>query len=325
MSFSIKITLNNALCLPQRNLVIYPPKIKQQEPLMKKLISTIIAFVSLSAFAQEMSYYSQDYSVTNVESVSKAVQIFNKMKTKTTRSSQCYNRAMAWSYDMFKDYGIKHEKVLIYYTNKYRDELDRKWGFHIAPLITVNGEKYAMDREFHKEPFKLNDWVKWFVGHGEGKLKAKRDKLVYKKQKAQSKIDRLDPSSSYYYADLRRYQEDIAEINNEMAFLNVTDEGEVSINCKKIEQVTYWDENPKDGWCFYQVIPMYYWGPPQLREMDRGVLETSFNMDDVWDARAQAFKDYKDQWKREYDAKEAKEERAKEQEREERRRRRNRN
>lgn len=279
---------------------------------MKKLISAIFALASMASFAQSI-HYSQNYSVTKVESLEKVTKIFNELKTDTTRSSQCYNRAMAWSYDIFKEYGVKHEKVLIYYTNKYRKEIDKKWGFHIAPLITVEGgKKYTLDREFHQRPYELQDWIQWFLGSGLAKLSSQRDKLVSKKQKLQTKLRRLDPSSASYFRNLRKYQEGIDKINNEMKYLEISDSGEVSIECRQITNVTYWDENPFDGWCFYQIIPMYYWGPPQLRLMDRGVLSTSFDMQEVWDARAQAFKDYKELWKREYDIMKAKEDRQKE-------------
>src|SRR5690606_25656545 len=169
--YLVKITHLNTMCLILSKMMLHPWQIKPQENLMKKLISSLIAFISLSAFANNlMTPINQEFQVTNLESLNQAVKLFNEMKTKTTRFSQCYNRAMVWSYDMFADHGIVSEKVLIYYTNKYRKEIDRKWGFHIAPLVTVQGEQYAMDREFHKKPYKIKDWVKWFVGYGEQKL-----------------------------------------------------------------------------------------------------------------------------------------------------------
>ncbi len=100
------------------------------------------------------------------------------------------------------------------------------------------------------------------------------------------------------------------------------------IECKKITHIEELDFNLKGGWCFIQEVSQYYWGVPQLRQLNYGVsqirdipersqltsahragedfIQTDYDMNQVWIARKQAFgKEYKEIWKKEYDLKEA--------------------
>lgn len=268
---------------------------------MKKTFLSFLVFVSMGAFSQEMSYYSQKHENTNI-SEEEAKILFKSMNKNTGKNSQCYNRAMSWSYDFFTKKGIVHEKVLLYYTNKYRNELSKKWGFHIAPVVTVEGERYAFDPEFLKKPYKMNDWIKSFIHPGERILEARRQALKSEKKNYLTKIRSLDKSSVFYESKANKYRASIKKIEDEMNYLGVNETERAFIECKLIDNVTYWDEHPYEGWCFYQVIPMYYWGPPQLRTLDQtGTEQFEFNSREVWDARAQAYPDYKDIWKKEWE------------------------
>src|SRR5690606_24855779 len=64
-------------------------------------------------------------------------EIWNSMKTGFKSSSECFNRAMSWTYDINKQFGVRSRKLIIHYSLKYNQELSAKWGFHIAPLLSV--------------------------------------------------------------------------------------------------------------------------------------------------------------------------------------------
>ena len=89
--------------------------------------------------------------------------MFGKLKDRTKSFTQCFNRAHIWARQMHKDYAVKSQKILIYYTKKYRAEVDGKWWFHIAPMITVNEDKYVMDREFTNAPTTDANWEAIFT------------------------------------------------------------------------------------------------------------------------------------------------------------------
>src|SRR5690606_17139424 len=103
-----------------------------------------------------------NYTPSNVASLDLAKKMFNHLIPKTKAWSQCFNRAHIWARQLAKNYGVKSQKILIYYTKRYRKEVDKKWWFHIAPVVSVNGEKYVLDREFTREPHLALAWEEIF-------------------------------------------------------------------------------------------------------------------------------------------------------------------
>lgn len=101
---------------------------------------------------------------TNLKSLEEAKEIFATMK-EAKSSSQCYQRAYRWNYDMFREFGVNSERVYLFFTNRfqYRPENKYKWWFHIAPVVTINGEKFVMDPEFLKGPAPMQDWINYFM------------------------------------------------------------------------------------------------------------------------------------------------------------------
>lgn len=104
-----------------------------------------------------------NYQPSNVESYEKATEIFKGLITKTKMFSQCFNRAHIWAKQMYDNHNVDSMKILIYYTKKYRKEVSKKWWFHIAPMVDVNGQYYVMDREFTRKPVTDVEWEKIFT------------------------------------------------------------------------------------------------------------------------------------------------------------------
>lgn len=103
------------------------------------------------------------YEPSDLESLDLVKDMFKSLKKRTKWFSQCYNRAHIWARQMHKDYGVKSQKILIYYTKKYRREVDKKWWFHIAPMVSVQGEKYVLDKEFTSAPVTDQEWEEIFT------------------------------------------------------------------------------------------------------------------------------------------------------------------
>jgi hypothetical protein len=311
---------------------------------MKLAITTFLLLSSVVAYAAPISPMN-GYQYTDLKSMNQAMRVWRSMKTETQYSSECFNRALAWVYDMDKQFSIKSRKLILHYSAKYNQELDSGWGFHIAPLLSVKGEDYMFDREFMKKPMKRDEWVKYFTTVGVQKLTKKRNKLVKKKRKLNRKLREMlreleeDKNVTWFWDTPSSVREKIREIDEELAYLQVKETGPVEIKCKAIKNIEELDYHLTDEWCYTQEVSMYYWGIPQLRLLNYGstnvppqnqltyahergkdFVMTDWNMDQVWDARAEAFKSYKEQWAREWRYKEWLEEREEERERARRRR-----
>lgn len=312
--------------------------------LMKVIASIILLSIAATVNAAPISPM-QNYQYTDLSSMSEAKRVWRSMKTKIQRSSECFNRALAWVYDMDKQFNIKSRKLILHYSAKYNEELDSGWGFHIAPLLSVKGEDYVFDRQFMDEPIKRKDWVDHFIQNGLKELTKKRNKLVRKKKALKRKLremyEELEENKEvvWFWDTPTSVKEKIKKIDDELEYLQVSETGPVTIKCKPITNIEELDYNLTKEWCYTQEVSMYYWGIPQLRLLNYGTTNvpprnqlsyahergkeyvmTDWNMEQVWDARAEAFKSYKDQWKREWDYKEWLEEREEARERARRRR-----
>jgi hypothetical protein len=267
---------------------------------MKKWLAFSLFAFSLTGFTQTFISPLENFEPTNIENMSQAKSIFKTMKTDTKTRGQCYNRAHAWSYDLYLA-GINSKKILIYYTNKFRKELDNKWGFHIAPMLVVDGEDMVFDREFLKEPVSQNQWQDHFIHYGQTKLEYKRKELIAKKEKLQKSLNSVPRSHFNYYAKVTSIKDKIAKLEEEMRYLNVTENKPAKITCKVIENITNWDEGHQEEWCYLQQVSMYYWTVPDLRNLDsNNQVKNQFVIDEIDTARKEAFNNYKKLWDKEY-------------------------
>lgn len=103
------------------------------------------------------------YQPTILTSMEEVDKLFDHLIWKTRRFSECFNRAHIWSKQMHQDFGVKSQKILIYWTKRYRDEVDKKWWFHIAPSVYLGSELYVLDREFSRDPQTALEWEEFFI------------------------------------------------------------------------------------------------------------------------------------------------------------------
>lgn len=77
--------------------------------------------------------------------------------------SQCFKRAHIWSFDLWSKMKINSEKVFIFYTQRQIQLEENEWWFHVAPLVTVNGEAVVLDGTFMDKPTPLKAWKDFFI------------------------------------------------------------------------------------------------------------------------------------------------------------------
>lgn len=103
------------------------------------------------------------YEPTVISSPEEARALFNNLNADYKRKSECSDRAHIWSWEMFKEKGIKSEKVFAFFTATWITKNRLKWWFHVAPLVTVNTgsgtEKLVMDYMFNDRPLPIKSWT----------------------------------------------------------------------------------------------------------------------------------------------------------------------
>lgn len=107
-----------------------------------------------------------EYVPTTVESMEVAKK-YHKEARLYAKDSQCFNRAMVWSYEWWKKHSLKSNKILIYWTRTYIRRYNFQWWFHIAPLLNVmdNGKvvERVMDIKYTRGPLSIQKWTDIFM------------------------------------------------------------------------------------------------------------------------------------------------------------------
>lgn len=98
---------------------------------------------------------------TTIESMAVA-QKYHKEARYNPKESQCFNRAMVWSYEWYRKHSLRSNKILIYFTRTYIRRYNFEWWFHIAPLVHVMHEGKVVERVMDvKYTSRPNEIVKW--------------------------------------------------------------------------------------------------------------------------------------------------------------------
>ncbi len=83
------------------------------------------------------------------------------------KESQCFNRAMVWTYEWWRNHSLKSNKILIYFTRNYIRRYNFEWWFHIAPYVHIleNGKvvERVLDIKYANGPKKFQEWANIFL------------------------------------------------------------------------------------------------------------------------------------------------------------------
>lgn len=106
------------------------------------------------------------YVPTTIASMAVAKSLFREARY-NPKESQCFNRAMVWSYEWYRKHSLRSNKILIYFTRTYIRRYNFEWWFHIAPLVHVmdNGKvvERVMDVKYSSGPIELVKWANIFL------------------------------------------------------------------------------------------------------------------------------------------------------------------
>ena len=108
----------------------------------------------------------ESYIPTTVGSMEVA-QKYHREGRRNPKDSQCFNRAMIWSYEWWKKNSVKSNKILIYFSRNYIRRYNFEWWFHIAPYLHVmeNGKvvEKVMDLKYTSRPVDFRKWTNIFM------------------------------------------------------------------------------------------------------------------------------------------------------------------
>lgn len=120
-------------------------------------------FANNNEVYEEEESFNTNFRPTNIGSIEEAEALFKTMYRRAKKKSQCYMRAHAWSYDLYRDHGINNEKIFIFFTRSYIVKYDFEWWFHVAPMVRVQNQAFVMDRKYMRGPTTIKDWTDFFM------------------------------------------------------------------------------------------------------------------------------------------------------------------
>jgi hypothetical protein len=107
-----------------------------------------------------------EYVPTTIANMETAKKYFREARYKP-KDSQCFNRAMVWSYEWWQKHSLKSNKLLIYFTRTYIRRYNFEWWFHIAPYVHImeNGKvvERVMDVKYSRGPSPFRQWTNIFM------------------------------------------------------------------------------------------------------------------------------------------------------------------
>ena len=107
-----------------------------------------------------------EYVPTTIKDMDTAKKYFKEARY-NPKDSQCFNRAMVWSYEWWRKHSLKSNKILIFFTRTYIRRYNFEWWFHIAPYVHIkDGDKVVervMDVKYGRGPLEFGKWTNLFM------------------------------------------------------------------------------------------------------------------------------------------------------------------
>lgn len=106
------------------------------------------------------------YVPTTIASMDVAKKYFKEARY-NPKDSQCFNRALIWTYEWWKNHSLKSNKILIFFTRTYIRRYNFEWWFHIAPYVHIMDQgkviERVMDVKYGRGPMDFVKWTKLFM------------------------------------------------------------------------------------------------------------------------------------------------------------------
>jgi hypothetical protein len=111
----------------------------------------------------DMGPQNQTFAPSRFRSVAEVTRLFNGLENNHRKRSQCFQRAMLWSYGLWANRGIHTVKLFMFFTREYIQRYNYDWWFHVTPAVYVGDDIYTIDRTFTDRPLTLKEWTDSFI------------------------------------------------------------------------------------------------------------------------------------------------------------------
>jgi hypothetical protein len=129
-------------------------------------IKSIETSPSVLSYSQKMIDLFEPYLPTTISSLDVARRYFREARY-NPKESQCFNRAMVWTYEWWRKHSLKSNKILIFFTRNYIRRYSFEWWFHISPYVHVLADgkvvEKVMDVKYGSGPMSFRSWTNLFM------------------------------------------------------------------------------------------------------------------------------------------------------------------
>ncbi len=120
--------------------------------------------------SKSMSLDDADYTPTTVENIKVATKYIAESRHVTKEETQCFNRAMVWSYEWWRKHSLRSKKVFVFWPKEYVRKYSFKWWFHVSPYVHVvdaDGvvKERVLDVKWLNRPYNFQDWADYHSSH----------------------------------------------------------------------------------------------------------------------------------------------------------------
>ncbi len=140
----------------------------EKSHLISAQLTNSLNFLKTKRLAPHQSLVSttENYVPTTVESMNTARKYFYEARY-NPKESQCFNRAMVWTHEWWRNHSLRSNKILIFFTRNYIRRYSFEWWFHIAPYVHVmeNGKvvERVLDVKYGNGPMSFRNWTNIFM------------------------------------------------------------------------------------------------------------------------------------------------------------------
>lgn len=115
---------------------------------------------------KEMAFQEIPYIPTTVANINTATEYIKEARSRVERegTTQCFNRAMVWTYEWWKKHSLRSMKMFIFWPKEYIRKYSFKWWFHVTPYVHVMDsdgvvKERALDVKWISRPYSMQDWA----------------------------------------------------------------------------------------------------------------------------------------------------------------------
>lgn len=184
-----------------------------------------------------------------------------------------------------KDIENNFGEEILNYSEKSLYDSNVTWDYHVAPMIEVDGVDVVLDKNLPlpydmpmpyvaTKDYKLDlkvrrstpeEWLEALTYRGEMLWNVKK-----KVMEAHLPILREKLRETKSKSKKEKYTEYINRIKQEQVALGMDKNDSIDIKCTQITSMAELDANHENAWCFYSVVPMYYFNEIDLRNVAYG-------------------------------------------------------